>query len=210
MSMTLVDPGLFGLFLVAAVVIFVTPGPDMMYVLANAVSMGTRGGIVAAAGMAIGMVAQTTAAALGVAALLRGDPVAYDIIRYAGGFYLGYLGIRTWLAHHGQHQPGQAERVPARKVLWRATATNLLNPKIILFYIAFLPQFVRPSLGHPTVQFLVLGVVFVILGLIADVTIAVLGGRLSAVLLNRRSTQAVINRIAATVFLGLAVRLVVT
>jgi threonine/homoserine/homoserine lactone efflux protein len=210
MSVTLVDPGLFGLFLVAAVVIFVTPGPDMMYVLAHALSMGTRIGIVASLGMAIGMVVHTTAAALGVAALLRSAPLAYDIIRYAGGAYLAYLGVRTWLSSRAEQQLSEAERVSARKVLWRATATNLLNPKIILFYIAFLPQFVRPSLGHTTVQFLVLGIAFVILGLIADVAVALLGGRVSTLLLNRRSTQVAINRIAATVFVGLAVRLVVT
>jgi threonine/homoserine/homoserine lactone efflux protein len=106
------------------------------------------------------------------------------------------------------HQLDHAERVPARKVLWRGAATNLLNPKIILFYIAFLPQFVRPSLGHPTVQFLVFGITFVVLGLLADVAVALLGGRLSTLLLNRRSTQVAINRVAAAVFVGLAVRLV--
>jgi threonine/homoserine/homoserine lactone efflux protein len=208
MNVTLVDPGLFGLFLLAAVVIFVTPGPDMMYVLAHALSMGTRIGIVASLGLAMGMLVHTTAAALGVAALLRGAPVAYDTVRYAGGAYLGYLGIRTWLATRAVHQLDHAERVPARKVLWRGAATNLLNPKIILFYIAFLPQFVRPSLGHPTVQFLVFGITFVVLGLLADVAVALLGGRLSTLLLNRRSTQVAINRVAAAVFVGLAVRLV--
>src|SRR3954454_22288001 len=164
MNLTLVDPGLFGLFLLAALVIFVTPGPDMMYVVAHALSMGARIGIVASLGLAMGMLVHTTAAALGVAALLRGAPVAYDTVRYAGGGYLAYLGIRTWLATRAVHRLDHAERVPARKVLWRGAATNLLNPKIILFYIAFLPQFVRPSLGHTTVQFLVLGITFVVLG----------------------------------------------
>jgi len=205
----LVDPGLFGLFLVASVIIYVTPGPDMLYVLAHALSMGTRIGIVASLGMAMGMVVHTTAAVLGVAALLRSVPWTYDVIRYAGGAYLLYIGIRTWLSSRAEQQLTQAEKIPTRRVLWRATATNLMNPKIILFYIAFLPQFVRPSLGHTTTQFLVLGTIFVILGLIADVAVALLGGRVNTLLLKRKSAQVVINRVAAAVFVGLAVRLVV-
>ncbi|MEO6502925.1 MAG: LysE family translocator [Jatrophihabitantaceae bacterium] len=206
----MVDPGLFGLFMVSAVIICIAPGPDMMYVLAHALSMGTRIGIVASLGMAIGMLVHTTAAALGVAALLRSIPLAYDIIRYAGGAYLCYLGIRTWMASRDAHRLDPAERETGRKVLWRATVTNLLNPKIILFYIAFLPQFVRPSLGHTTLQFLVLGLIFVALGLLTDVVIAVLGGRVSSVLLDRSWAQVMINRVAGAVFVGLAVRLVVT
>lgn len=204
----LIDPGLFALFLTAAVIINITPGPDMLYVLAHALSLGTWAGIVASLGMSLGMVVHTTAATLGLATLLQTVPVAYDGIRYAGAAYLGYLGIRTWLsskaavAHTDKH-----ESVPMQTVLWRATATNLLNPKIVLFYVAFLPQFVNPDIGHITLQFLVLGMILVIMGLMADVTVALLGGQVGELLLWRKNTRVIINRAAAMVFVGLAMRL---
>src|SRR3954454_18723628 len=117
MNLTLVDPGLFGLFLLAAVVIFVTPGPDMMYVLAHALSMGARIGIVASLGLAMGMLVHTTAAALGVAALLRGARVPSHTARYPAAPYLPYLGVRTCLPPRAAHHLDPAERVPARTVL---------------------------------------------------------------------------------------------
>jgi threonine/homoserine/homoserine lactone efflux protein len=204
----MIDPGLFALFLVAAVVIYVTPGPDMMYVLAHALSMGTWAGIVASLGMGIGMVVHTTAATLGLATLLQTVPVVYEVIRYAGAAYLAYLGVRTWLSSRAAvEQVGKEEPVPMRTVLWRATMTNLLNPKIILFYVAFLPQFVNRSLGHTTLQFLILGVIFVVMGLIADFAVALLGGRVGEWLLWRKNARVGINRAAAIVFVGLAVRL---
>lgn len=206
----LIDPGLFALFLVAAVIIYVTPGPDMLYVLAHSLSMGTWAGIVASLGMGIGMLVHTTAATLGLATLLQAVPVAYEVIRYAGAAYLAYLGIRTWLTSRTRaEQIAQHEVVPLRTVLWRATMTNLLNPKIILFYVAFLPQFVNAGLGHTTLQFLVLGIIFVIMGLIADILVALLGGRVGEWLLWRKNAPMVVNRAAAVVFVGLAVRLLV-
>lgn len=208
MSWTLIDPSLFGLFLIAALIIYITPGPDMMYVLAHAVSMGVWAGIVASLGMGIGMAVHTTAATLGLAALLQTAPVAYDVIRYAGAAYLAYLGIRTWMASRDMDGLQARSVVPLNTVLWRATITNLLNPKIILFYVAFLPQFVDPGLGHPTLQFLVLGVIFVLLGLLADFAIALLGGRLGERLLLREATRVMINRLVAVVFVGIAVRLI--
>jgi threonine/homoserine/homoserine lactone efflux protein len=209
-SWQIIDPGLFVLFLVAAVIIYITPGPDMLYVLAHALSMGTWAGIVASLGMGIGMVVHTTAATLGLATLLRTVPVVFDIVRYGGAAYLAYLGVRTWLGSTAAaDEIGEKARVPLPTVLWRATATNLLNPKIILFYIAFLPQFVNARIGHTTLQFLVLGVIFVIMGLMADIAVALLGGRVGRWLLWRRNARVTVNRVAALVFVGLAVRLLV-
>ncbi|HET8682987.1 MAG TPA: LysE family translocator [Micromonosporaceae bacterium] len=210
MSWTFIDPGLFALFLVAAVIIYITPGPDMLYVLAHALSMGTWAGIVASLGMGIGMAVHTTAATLGLATLLQATPVVYEVIRYAGAAYLAYLGVRTWLSSAAAAgEIAEGVNVPLRTVLWRATITNLLNPKIILFYVAFLPQFVNTSLGRTTLQFLVLGVIFVIMGLIADFAVALLGGRVGEWLLWRKNARVMVNRAAAVVFVGLAVRLVV-
>jgi threonine/homoserine/homoserine lactone efflux protein len=204
-----VDPALFTLFLVTVVIIAVTPGPDMAYVLAHALSQGALAGVVASLGMAVGMVVHTTAAALGLAKLLQASPVAYDVIRYTGAAYLVYIGIRAWIAASGEHEAGRPLAVPLRTVLWRASVTNLLNPKIVLFYLAFLPQFVNPQLGFITTQLLVLGAVFVVVGLVIDTAIGLLGGRIGRWLLRRGSgAERQLNRIAGTVFVGLAIRLV--
>ena len=112
-------------------------------------------------------------------------------------------------AASGEHEAGRPLAVPLRTVLWRASVTNLLNPKIVLFYLAFLPQFVNPQLGHITTQLLVLGAVFVVVGLVIDTAIGLLGGRIGRWLLRRGSgAERQLNRIAGTVFVGLAIRLV--
>src|SRR5262245_20729149 len=154
MNTMLIDPGLFVIFLVAAVVIYVTPGPDMLYVLAHALSMGTWAGIVASLGMRIGIVAHTTAGTFGLATLLQTVPVECEVMRHAGAAYLAYTVVRTWLTSRAAADNiAKHATVPMRTVLLRATMTNLLNPKIIRFYLAFLPQFVNPSIGHNTLQF---------------------------------------------------------
>jgi threonine/homoserine/homoserine lactone efflux protein len=203
-----IDPSLFALFLAAVLVICVTPGPDMAYVLAHALSQGSLAGVVASLGMAIGMVVHTMAAALGLATLLQAAPVAYDVIRYVGAGYLVFMGIQAWRATPHSHDAERQPVVALHVVLWRAAATNILNPKIVLFYVAFLPQFVDSQRGNATAQFLILGLVFVILGLIVDSAIAVLGGYASK-WLQRRNPQRILNRVAATIFFGLAARLIV-
>jgi threonine/homoserine/homoserine lactone efflux protein len=210
MSGMLLDPSLFVLFLAAAVIINLTPGPDMLYVLAHSLSLGTWAGIVASLGMGLGMIVHTTAATLGLATLLQTVPVAYDVIRYAGAAYLCYVGIRTWLSSKdAAERIARQEYVPMQTVLWRATATNLLNPKIVLFYVAFLPQFVNPAIDHVTLQFLLLGVILVIMGLAADVAVALLAGQVGKWLLWRKNARMILNRAAAMVFVGLAMRLLV-
>ncbi|HEX6075178.1 MAG TPA: LysE family translocator [Micromonosporaceae bacterium] len=203
-----VDPALLTLFLVAVLVIAITPGPDMAYVLAHALSQGTLAGVVASLGMAIGMMVHTTAAALGLATLLQASPVAYDVIRYVGAAYLIYIGFQAWRSDPHGPEAEQRPVVPLRVVLWRAAATNVFNPKIVLFYVAFLPQFVDGQRGNVTAQFLILGLVFVIIGLLVDSAVALLGGHVNR-WLKHRSPQRVLNRIAAAVFFGLAVRLII-
>ncbi len=204
----LVDPGVLAVFSLAVLAICVTPGPDMLYILATSISQGVRAGIVASAGMALGMLAHTGLVAAGLAAAIAAAPALYEVVRYAGAAYLLYIGIRSWregsTATDVQLRPVQ----PLRTVLWRATVTNLLNPKIVLFYLAFLPQFVAPARGRVALQLLLLGLLFVLFGLIVDAVIAVTAGRLGEWLQRKRKVTGVLNRVAAAVFVGLAVRLV--
>ncbi|BCJ68814.1 LysE family translocator [Polymorphospora rubra] len=205
-----IDPGVLALFVVAIVVICLTPGPDMIYVLAHAISQGPMAGVVASAGMAVGMLVHTLAVTLGLATLMAAAPLLFDVIKWAGAAYLVYIGIRSWIDSGKPPVVGDRPRVPLRTVLWRATVTNLLNPKIVLFYLAFLPQFVDRERGGTGVQLLVLGLLFVVVGFVIDALIALVAGKASAFLLRRRQVDKLLNRIAGTVFLALAARLVVT
>lgn len=205
-----VNLGLYALFVTAALLICVTPGPDMIYILTYGLSLGTRAALVSALGMAAGMLCHTTAVALGVAALVHSSPLAYRFLRYAGAVYLVYLALRATLsAHSGEKLVVNTATSTSWTIVRRAALTNLLNPKILLFYLAFLPQFVSSSEGSATVQLLILGLTFVVLGLLVDGAIALLSGQIGALFRRRPHSGTWLNRFTAVVFLGLAVRVAV-
>lgn len=203
----MVDPASFAIFVVAALVICVTPGPDMLYILTRGISQGTKAGLLSAVGMSLGMMCHTTLVVLGLAALLRSSSVAFDVLRYAGA---AYLLVMAWHSLRDRSKSDlDADEQPAlapRRVLGQAVFTNLLNPKIVLFYLAFLPQFVRTSGGHPAVQLLVLGLTFVVLGLLVDCGVALAAGRIGRFLKRRGGAEAWLNRVSGVVFIGLAAR----
>jgi threonine/homoserine/homoserine lactone efflux protein len=217
----MVDPQSYLFFIAAVLLICVTPGPDMMYIVANGVSQGVRAAVCAALGMAMGMTVHTTAVLLGLATLISSSPVAYEVLRYAGAVYLAYLGARTFVeirtavraAREKQAEDpaavGATEPLPMRMVFKRATVTNLLNPKIVVFYLAFLPQFVRPELGDATLQLLVLGVTFILLGLLVDAAVALVSGRVGDWLRGNNRVGLWLDGFAGVVFLGLAARIAV-
>lgn len=201
--------GVLGLFVLAALLICVTPGPDMVYVVTHGLSQGIRAGLVASLGMAAGMVFHTTAVTLGLAGLVNASPLTYDLVRWGGAVYLAVLGWKTLRAARTTPEFADVPRVPLRTVFRRAALTNLLNPKILLFYLAFLPQFTDPARGRLALQFLVLGLVFVLLGLLVDGAVALLSGRIGDWLLRRPAASRRLNEAAGLVFLGLAARLAI-
>jgi threonine/homoserine/homoserine lactone efflux protein len=194
-------------FLVAATVICVVPGPDQLFIVATAATRGVRAGLAAALGMATGVVVHTTLAALGLAALLRSAPDALVAVRIAGACYLMFLAIREFRS--ANQRPGSIPagdpRGHVRSTWLRAVLTNLANPKVVLFYLAFLPQFVDYRLGHVTAQIVVLGVSFMLLGLAVDLVEAVLAGHFGA-LMRRRLARSALGRVIGSVYALLAAR----
>jgi threonine/homoserine/homoserine lactone efflux protein len=157
---------LFATFLVAALIINFTPGPGMLFILAQGLTGGSRAGRAAACGTATGMLVHTSAVALGLAALLRAAPIAMDVLRFAGAAYLVWLAFQS--LRKSELTPATAgEAVPDRfgPVYVRGLVNNLTNPKILLFYLAFLPQFVDPSLGRQALQLFALGLTMLLVGL---------------------------------------------
>lgn len=209
------DLTLLAAFAVACFVLSVVPGPDMLNIVANALAGGRRAGLVSALGMSSGLVIHTVAAAFGLGALIQAAPMALDIIRVFGAVFLLYLAVSTWLASRKSAAVPDVSAVAPptmrlRKVYVMATLTNLANPKIIIFYLAFFPQFLSTGSGMlpVTAQFLLLGATFIGIGICVDATVGLLAGTLSERILRRRSFKRWLERVSAAIFGGLAVRLV--
>lgn len=134
-------------FLAAALALNVSPGPDMLYVISRSLEQGRRAGIVSALGIGAGTLAYTLTTAVGLSALLLSVPIAFDAIRYAGALYLAYLGLHMLFAKGMRLQRTKGDKsvhMPLRDVFRQGVTTNMLNPKVALFFLAFLPQFRRP------------------------------------------------------------------
>ncbi|MDC2958896.1 LysE family translocator [Streptomyces gilvifuscus] len=203
----MVDMSSYAAFLVAAFALCVTPGPDMMFIVAMGGRGGPRTGVLAAAGVACAMFVHTVAAALGLSALFLSLPALYHALRWAGAAYLLYLAVKAFRDRGVMVEEGGAAEPGRRRAFWQGAVTNLLNPKVILFNVAFLPQFVDPGLGHVREQFLVLGLTITVMGFAVDGSVGLLSGKLASLLRRSRRVARGLNIFTGTVFTGLAVRL---
>jgi threonine/homoserine/homoserine lactone efflux protein len=199
------NPSLFVTYLVTVTVLMLTPGPDMLFCLATGLKGGPRSGLLAALGAASGEVVHISASAVGLAALVRAAPLLFDGVRILGAAYLVLLGARA-LRNRNEGIGGKPEHgARSDRAYWRGLLTNLLNPKMALFSIAFLPQFVDPHAGNVAFQFVALGACFVALEIAVDGTVGLLAGRLKHLLRGRRVRRN-LNITAGSVFLGLGAK----
>jgi threonine/homoserine/homoserine lactone efflux protein len=196
------------LFLAAALALNVSPGPDMLYVISRSLEQGRRAGIVSALGIGVGTLAYTIVTALGLSALLLSMPILFNAIRYAGALYLAYLGFRMLFAKVVK-TPGTAEgkpvHMPLRNVFRQGITTNLLNPKVALFFLAFLPQFVDQSKGQVALQLVVLGLLFDTSGTSVNVLVATLAGRVGDSLKKRSLFSRIQRILPALILIALAI-----
>jgi threonine/homoserine/homoserine lactone efflux protein len=200
-----VNTSLFITYLLTVSILMLTPGPDMLFCMASGLKGGPRSGFMAALGAASGEVIHISASAIGLAALFRAAPQLFDAVRIVGAGYLVLLGIRA-VRHRNEGVGGRNDaRTTADRAYWRGLLTNLLNPKMALFTIAFLPQFIDPQAGSVVVQYLVLGVCFVALEIAVDGTVGTLAGRLTQLLRGRRARRNV-NVTAGSIYLGLGAK----
>jgi threonine/homoserine/homoserine lactone efflux protein len=165
------SPSTLALFTVAAITLLVIPGPAVLYIVTRSVDQGRAAGLASVCGIHVGTLVHVAAAALGLSALLVSSATAYNTVRWVGAAYLVWLGVQRLLAHDEPSGPSK-DRTDSRRGLGRIFAqgvvVNVLNPKTALFFFAFLPQFVDTSRGSVPFQVLVLGVAFVLLGLLSD------------------------------------------
>ena len=173
----MLDSGRFALFLAAAFLLAVTPGPGIFYVLTRSLAGGRREGIRSSAGTFIGGLVHVLAAALGVSAMLAASAVAFASVKYAGAAYLVYLGVRMIQSRNAEPDLESALR-PLRSAFTQGAITEILNPKTALFFLSFIPQFIAPERGHVFVQFLLLGSTSVLLNTSADLVVVMFAGPL--------------------------------
>lgn len=196
------------LFLAASVAVTIAPGPDNLQVLARSMSQGRAAGVAAALGFASGCLFHTALAVLGIAAVLRASPMAFDAIKLAGAAYLMWLGVQA-LRSRGGFAPGVAAAPVSRwRIFRQSVLANMLNPKVTLFFLVFLPQFVNPWLGHPDGQMILLGAVFTAQAAAVFCAIASGAGYVGEWLQRRPGAGVWLDRLAGTVFLLLALRIV--
>jgi threonine/homoserine/homoserine lactone efflux protein len=174
----LIDGTRYALFVGAALVLLVTPGPAVLYVTARAMTQGVRAGLVSVVAVETGNSVHALAAAVGLAALLASSALAFAVVKYLGAVYLVFLGVRKlWSRPAGESAAsGEAPRASLRSIYVQGVVVSVLNPKSALFFFAFLPQFIDSARGHVTAQMLVLGATFVALAMITDSAYALLAG----------------------------------
>ncbi|MGD0177169.1 MAG: LysE family translocator [Candidatus Bathyarchaeia archaeon] len=176
-------------FMVAALALNISPGPDMLYVISRSLELGRRAGVVSALGIGVGTLVYTFVTAIGLSALLVAVPIAFELVKFGGAAYLVYLGIRMLVAKANvkasAHTPGRTNGLTLRSVFRQGVTTNVLNPKVALFFLAFLPQFVDRSQGAFALQMIFLGLLFDTSGTSVNVMVATLAGHVSESLKKR-------------------------
>ncbi len=214
----------FSLFVLSCIALSVTPGPDSAFIVARSVSAGRTAGVVSTLGIITGCCIHLTATVLGLTAILAASVQAFTIIKWVGAAYLVYLGVRMLFAKSDDatapsdgSMSGDTSRSEAtaaagahrslRRVFLQGLGTNLLNPKVVLFFVAFFPQFVGPEAPNKSLAFLLLGGVFIAISLVWNCSLACAAGMLSRRIGASPRAKRLIDKLVGGVFLGLGVRL---
>jgi threonine/homoserine/homoserine lactone efflux protein len=194
----------------ACIALIIAPGPGQALVIARTLSGGARAGVLTATGLQVGTVGHTFAAALGLSALLAASATAFSVVKFVGAAYLLVLGVLALMRSRravGASGSSTAPRVDDRRLLIHGIVTGTFNPKVALFFLAFLPQFVHPERGHLFLQFVCLGLMLATLGLLGDSTVALLTARASGKLLRDSRFAIWRERVTGSVLIALGLRL---
>jgi threonine/homoserine/homoserine lactone efflux protein len=196
------------LFIVACVLLAITPGPDSTLVFAQSLKHGARGGLVASFGVMTGCLVHVTAASVGLSALLAASASAFNVVKWAGAAYLAFIGLRTIItAGRAAAATQEAQALRRSSVFWTGFLTNVLNPKVAVFFVAFLPQFVSPHAAYAPLGFAALGLLVIAIGFVWLIGLAFLAGRSAAMLDSRGRLKTWFERALGGAFIALAAKL---
>ncbi|NVJ99396.1 MAG: LysE family translocator [Alphaproteobacteria bacterium] len=195
-------------FVTAAVILSFIPGPDNLFVLTQSAIRGKTTGIVVTLGLCTGLIAHSVAVAFGVAAIFQTSQTAFTVLKVIGAAYLLYLAFQAFRAKPDDLGEASTQNRGLLKMYVRGILMNVTNPKVAIFFLAFLPQFTAPDQGNMAMQMLVLGGLFIVSALVSFSAISLAAGALSHWIRTSAKGQIILNRIAGVIFLGLAAKLV--
>jgi threonine/homoserine/homoserine lactone efflux protein len=199
-----------GLYIVASLALIATPGQDMIYVITRSLAQGRFAGVCSAIGVCTGILVHTALAALGVGAILQASESLFVVLKLAGAGYLMYLGAKMLLSRDARTGIGAArDKLSPVALMWQGVLSNVTNPKIVLFFFAFLPQFVDPASEHPTRDLAFLGVLYALLALPIKSAVGIAAGTFSEHVLRNPSIATWMNRVSGGVLVALGLRLAV-
>jgi threonine/homoserine/homoserine lactone efflux protein len=199
------SPTTLAVFSLAALALLALPGPAVLYVVGQSLANGRRAGLVSVLGIETGGLVHVLAATIGLSALLASSAQAFTIVKYAGATYLALLGLQRLLGRSEPDGPDGTGDCELRPLYLQGVVVNVLNPKVALFFLAFLPQFVRPGHGPAALQILVLGMLFLLLALVNDGVYAFLAGSVGAKLTDRRRRWSLSRYGSGGLLIGLGV-----
>lgn len=197
----------FEIFLVAGIILNLTPGSDTIYILSRSIAQGNRAGIYSVLGISSGIAVHTLLAAFGLSAILATSAYAFLAVKILGALYLGYLGFSTLLAKDNALLSLNKTIMTAKEVYLQGLLTNVLNPKVALFFLSFLPQFITPANSYGLLPFLFLGVTFLLTGTMWCLLLVLFSSKVTAFLRESARAALITNKVCGAIYLGLGLKL---
>lgn len=203
----MIEPAKFALFIGVSWALILSPGPDMLYVITRGMAHGRKAGMLSAVGVVCGILVHTTAAAFGLTLILQTSALAFLIVKIVGAVYLVYLGIKAWREKSTFQLQASAPTATSGALFWQGVLSNVLNPKIAIFFLAFLPQFVNQAGGQVAWQMALLGLTFACFGLCFLLVVGYSSGTIGRWLTYRQQYARGFQRLAGGILIALGIRL---
>lgn len=193
-------------FLLAGILLNITPGNDTIYILSRTIAQGRKAGVMSVLGIATGSLVHTTFAAVGLSVIIAQSHVLFNVIKYAGAAYLFYIGLRMIFSKSSIIKLDEPGNEKYKKIYWQAVLTNVLNPKVALFFISFLPQFIDPTYPDHYISFLVLGLSFTTTGTLWCLLLAFFSSFISSAFIKNKRTGSYLTKACGFILVGLGIK----